>query len=97
MTKRERQFEFSQDIVARLTALMGKEFGDIFRTGENCNTLTFATNLDISPYASIKLTLHKPEYNLDDEIEKFEMVWEEKELKRKAREEKEKVATNDGE
>lgn len=56
---------------------------EFFRTGSNLATLTFECGeIDGKPvYGSIKFTLHKADYNLDDEIEEFEMLLEEKEKK----------------
>ena len=56
---------------------------EYFRTGNNLATMTFECG-EIegkSVYGSIKFTLHKADYNLDDEIEEFEMLLEEKEKK----------------
>lgn len=56
---------------------------EFFRTGSNLATLTFdCGEIEGKPvYGSIKFTLHKADYNLDDEIEEFEMLLEEKEKK----------------
>lgn len=56
---------------------------EFFRTGNNLATLTFdCGEIEGKPvYGSIKFTLHKADYNLDDEIEEFEMLLEEKEKK----------------
>lgn len=63
---------------------------DIFRTGDNLNTITWEVGeLDGAPvYGSIKFTLHKANYDLDDEIEKFESKLEEVELKAKIKAQK---------
>ena len=56
---------------------------EYFRTGNNSATITFECGeIESKPdYGSIKFTLHKADYNLDDEIEEFEMLLEEKEKK----------------
>ena len=56
---------------------------EYFRTGDNLATMTFECGeIEGKPvYGSIKFTLHKADYNLDDEIEEFEMLLEEKEKK----------------
>lgn len=56
---------------------------EYFRTGSNLATMTFECGeIEGKPvYGSIKFTLHKADYNLDDEIEEFEMLLEEKEKK----------------
>ena len=75
---REERNKFSAQIVQRVEKCLTREFGDIFRTGDNFNTLTFEVgefNGD-SLYGSVKFTLHKPSYNLDEEIEVFEDFYE---------------------
>lgn len=56
---------------------------EYFRTGDNLTTMTFECGeIEGKPvYGSIKFTLHKADYNLDDKIEEFEMLLEEKEKK----------------
>ena len=56
---------------------------EYFRTGSNLATMTFECGeIEGKPvYGSIKFTLHKADYNLDNEIEEFEMLLEEKEKK----------------
>ena len=71
---RDERNKFSSTIVERIEKCLAAEFGDIFRTGDNFNTLTFEVgefNGD-ELYGSVKFTLHKPTYNLDEEIEIFE-------------------------
>ena len=75
---RDEKNKFSAAIVDRIEQCLAEEFGDIFRTGDNFNTLTFEVGefdgKDL--YGSIKFTLHKPSYNLDEEIEVFEDFYE---------------------
>lgn len=75
---RDEKNKFSQKIVERIQECLAPEFGDIFQTGDNFNTLTFeAGEFNGSTlYGSVKFTLHKPTYNLDDEIEVFEDFYE---------------------
>lgn len=75
---RDEKNKFSAAIVERIGKCLAEEFGDIFRTGDNFNTLTFETGeFKGQPlYGSVKFTLHKPTYNLDDEIEVFEDFYE---------------------
>lgn len=75
---RDEKNKFSQKIVERIQECLVPEFGDIFQTGDNFNTLTFeAGEFKGQPlYGSVKFTLHKPTYNLDDEIEVFEDFYE---------------------
>ena len=56
---------------------------EYFRTGDNLATMTFECGeIEGKPvYGSIKFTLHKADYNLDNKIEEFEMLLEEKEKK----------------
>ena len=71
---RDERAKFSAGIVERIESALAKEFGDIYRTSDNYNTLTFEVGQfkDQDLYGSVKFTLHKPSYNLDDEIEIFE-------------------------
>lgn len=70
---------------------------EFFRTGSNLATLTFdCGEIDGKPvYGSIKFTLHKADYNLDDEIEEFEMLLEEKKKKAIEKEKREKKQAKD--
>lgn len=71
---RDEKNKFSKEIVERIESCLADEFGDIFRTGDNFNTLTFEVGEFNGKelYGSVKFTLHKPTYNLDEEIEVFE-------------------------
>jgi len=71
---RDEKNKFSEGIVQRIEKCLTEEFGDIFRTGDNFNTLTFEVGEfgGKELYGSVKFTLHKPTYNLDEEIEVFE-------------------------
>ena len=71
---RDERNKFSTNIVERIQEVLAAEFGDIFRTGDNFNTLTFEVGEFNGQelYGSVKFTLHNPSYNLDDEIEVFE-------------------------
>ena len=70
---------------------------EFFRTGNNLATLTFdCGEIDGKPvYGSIKFTLHKADYNLDDEIEEFEMLLEEKRKKAEEKRKREEKAEKD--
>ena len=75
---REERNKFSAGIVERIEKCLVEEFGDIFHTGDNFNTLTFEVgsfNGD-ELYGSVKFTLHKPSYDLDEEVEVFEDFYE---------------------
>lgn len=69
--------------VAWIEDIFYKAGVEFYRTGNNLSTLTFdCGEIEGKPvYGSIKFTLHKADYNLDDEIEEFEMLLEEKEKK----------------
>lgn len=98
---RDEKNVFSAGVVERIEKCLSEEFGDIFHTGDNFNTLTF----EVGEFGgkellgSVKFTLHKESYNLDDEIEVFEDFYEmrmkkllekkKKEAEKKAREEAE--------
>lgn len=87
-------------IMERLERILSEEFGEIFRTGANLNTITFCVSEEgeTEAFGSVKFTLHKANYNLDDEIEEFEDFREQKlkaeELKaqKKALKEKDEAA-----
>lgn len=77
--------ELSAKVVADLENLFTDNGWEIYRTGSNMNTITFEAG-EIegkTVYGSVKFTLHKDVYNLDDEIEEFEMLLEEKKEKAK--------------
>ena len=75
---REEKNKFSADIVNRIEKCLVAEFGDVFHTGDNFNTLTFEVGSfggnDL--YGSVKFTLHKPTYDLDEAVEDFEDFFE---------------------
>lgn len=70
---------------------------EYYRTGNNLSTLTFECGeIDNKLlYGSIKFTLHKADYNLDDEIEEFEMLLEEKQKKAEEKEKRDEKALKD--
>lgn len=85
--------EITRDFVQKLEDVLRENFDeDIFYTSENLNTLTFLCGeVDGKKvYGSVKFTLHKSNYNLDEEIEKYELKREEKELKAKVTAQKKK-------
>lgn len=87
----EQRTEITNEIMIKLEDSLRTTFeDDIFYTGDNLTTLTFLAGQvngeDV--YGSIKFTLHKAAYDLDEEIEKYELFREEKELKAKARAQK---------
>jgi hypothetical protein len=92
---------FSAGVMERIEKCLSKEFGDIFHTGDNFNTLTF----EVGEFGgkellgSVKFTLHKESYNLDDEIEVFEDFYEMrmKKLLEKKKKEAEKKAKEEAE
>jgi hypothetical protein len=92
---------FSAGVVERIEKCLSKEFGDIFHTGDNFNTLTF----EVGEFGgkellgSVKFTVHKESYNLDEEIEVFEDFYEMrmKKLLEKKKKEAEKKAKEEAE
>ena len=98
---RDEKNVFSAGVVERIEKCLSEEFGDIFHTGDNFNTLTF----EVGEFGgkellgSVKFTLHKESYNLDDEIEVFEDFYEMrmKKLLEKRRKEAEKKAKEEAE
>lgn len=82
----ELRSQITTNIVTQLEKMLTDNFDtDIFYTGGNYGTLTFSCGeVDGKEiYGSIKFTLHKSNYDLDNEIEKFEDFWDEKQLKAK--------------
>lgn len=98
---RDEKNVFSAGIVERIEKCLAAEFGDIFHTGDNFNTLTF----EVGEFGgkellgSVKFTLHKESYNLDEEIENFEDFYEMrmKKLLEKQKKEAEKKAKEEAE
>ena len=72
---------------------------EFFRTGANLNTITYVVGEidDKEVYGSIKFTLHKSDYDLDEEIEEYEMLLEERDKKAKEKELRNKKALKDRE
>ena len=100
MTKMEAREKLSREVIEKLEGILEDAGFEIYRTGDNMNTITFPIeeNEGKTTYGSIKFTLHKENYDLDKEIEEFEMVLEEKQKKEaekaaaKKREEKKEAA-----
>lgn len=98
---RDEKNVFSAGVVERIEKCLSEEFGDIFHTGDNFNTLTF----EVGEFGgkellgSVKFTLHKESYNLDEEIEVFEDFYEMrmKKLLEKKKKETEKKAKEEAE
>lgn len=91
--------ELSKKKVEELEELFRDAGIEFFRTGSNLNTLTFECG-EINGetiYGSIKFTLHKTGYSLDDEIEEYEMLLEEREKKEKDKARKAAKALKDRE
>ena len=82
----EQRAKITNDIMTRLEEMFNKEFhNDIYFTGDNLNTISFEAgevNGEVV-YGSVKFTLHKSNWDLDAEIEKYDAKVEEKELKAK--------------
>jgi hypothetical protein len=95
---RDERLKFSRDVVEKIRTVLEPEFGDIFQTNDNYATLTFEVGeFKGAPlYGSIKFTLHKEDYDLDEAIETFEdfdmmRVKRAEELARKRAEEEKKA------
>lgn len=86
----EQRNELSMKKVKELEEIFYKAGIEFYRTGSNFNTLTYECGeIDGKPvYGSIKFTLHKDDYDLDDKIEEFEMFFEERKQKVKEKERK---------
>lgn len=83
--------------VAWIEDIFYKAGVEFYRTGNNLSTLTFdCGEIEGKPvYGSIKFTLHKPDYNLDDEIEEFELLLEDRKKKAENKQKKEEKAEKD--
>ena len=83
----EQRNKISADMMTRLTAMFDKEFGsgEVYFTGENITTLSFKVGeINGEPvYSSVKFTLHKSNWDLENEVNKYYEVLEERELKAK--------------
>lgn len=92
--------EITKEEVRKLEELFEKAGIEYYRTAANFNTITYecgeAENGE-PLYGSIKFTLHKANYNLDDEIEEYELFREDRERKKKLAEEKAAQALKDRE
>ena len=72
---------------------------EFYRTGANFNTLTYLVG-EINGkevYGSIKFTLHKENYNLDDEIEEYELLLEDRSKKAEEKELRDRKAVKERE
>lgn len=83
--------------VAWIEDIFYKAGVEFYRTGNNLSTLTFdCGEIEGKPvYGSIKFTLHKLDYNLDDEIEEFELLLEDRKKKAENKQKKEEKAEKD--
>ena len=84
----EQRNKISADMMTRLEEMFNKEFNyEIYLTGDNVTTISFqAGEINDEPvYGSVKFTLHKSNWDLDAEIDKYNEVVEERELKAKLR------------
>ena len=86
--------ELTKKCVEDLEKIFSDADIEFFRTGANLNTLTYVVDeIDGQEiYGSIKFTLHKEGYNLDEEIEEYEMLLEERAAKDKQKQEKAEAA-----
>lgn len=84
-TATEQRTKITENTMKRLEEVMQTICDEIYFTGDNTNTISFmAGEVNGEPvYGSIKFTLHKSNWNLDAEIEKYFDKVEEKELKAK--------------
>lgn len=72
---------------------------EFYRTGANFNTITYLAG-EINGkevYGSIKFTLHKEDYNLDDEIEEYELLYEDRNKKAQEKQLRDRKALKDKE
>ena len=73
MGKRDAKIKFTRGLVDRIAPYLEKEFGEVFYTQENMQTLTFPVEYEGKTlYASVRLTLHKEDFDLDEAIDAYE-------------------------
>ena len=81
----EQRKRITDETMNKLEEAMQAIYPEIYFTGDNTNTISFVAGQvngeDV--YGSIKFTLHKANWNLDDEILKYDAKVEERELKAK--------------
>lgn len=89
ITKSMREEMMKEKLLNEIIEQLTQDGRDVFRT-KDMSTITFPLNMEDGSerYYSLKLTLHKPTYDLDKSIEEFEEIYEEKQIKLKLREEK---------
>lgn len=92
LTRAQREI-ISAECVKELEDMLFQAKGEIFRTCDNMNTITWqvASDNDKPIYGSIKFTLHKDDYDLDNKIEEFEYFDAERKKKAELEKEKEKL------
>lgn len=85
----EQRNNLSKKIVSEIEEMFIKNGYEIFRTGDNLSTITIPCGEIAGKelYGSWKFTLHKADYDLDDEIEAFEdkLARDEKKTKERAK------------
>ena len=83
MGAREVQAEYTKKIVKRIAEVLEKEFGFIYYTTD-LQTLTIECEdyPDGARYGSIKFTLHKADWDLDDAVDAYEDRLEKEEKKK---------------
>lgn len=92
LTRAQRE-AISIECVKELEEMLFQAKGEIFRTCDNMNTITWQVSEDNGKpiYGSIKFTLHKDDYDLDNKIEEFEYFNAERKKKAELEKEKEKL------
>ena len=85
MTATEQRNQITELNMQKITEALDAIYDEVCFTGDNLTTRSFvAGEVNGEPvYGSIKFTLHKSNWNLDDEIDKYYAKVEERELKAK--------------
>lgn len=85
MTATEQRNQITELNMEKITAALDAIYDEVCFTGDNFTTRSFvAGEVNGEPvYGSVKFTLHKANWDLDKEIDKYDAKWEERELKNK--------------
>lgn len=85
----DKRNRITQEHVNKIDELLWNSGYMTYRTGDNLNTVTIEIeDGEETYYASLKFTLHKENYNLEEQIENYNMVLEEKKIKDKLKKER---------
>lgn len=89
LSRTQQEAKLRNEMVEKFYDILQKNFEEVFFT-KDLYTLTVPVGQidDVDRYCSIKIVLHKPEFNLDDACEEYEEAYEERQMKEKLKAEK---------